>query len=260
MIDVVAQNRTAWNRESASGEGEWSQPVDRQCIERARQGEVSVILTPNRRVPVDWFGGLAGADVLGLASGGGQQVPVLAAAGARVTSFDNSDEQLARDQEVAARDGLDIRVEQGDMMDLSRFEAGRFDLVFNPVSTIFVPDVERVWQEARRVLKPGGRLLTGVMNPAFYMFDHDAIEAGAPPVVTFALPFDDTRALDAAGLDERIAAHGHLEFSHTLDSLIGGLLRSGFVLRDFYEDDWSDEATPLNRYMKVSFAMLAEAV
>ena len=62
------------------------------------------------------------------------------------------------------------------------------------------------------------------------------------------------------GLDKRIAAEEHLEFSHTLDSLIGGLLRSGFVLRDFYEDDWSDEATPLNKYMKVSFAMLAEAI
>lgn len=260
MIDVAAQNRTAWNRESASGEGEWSQPVGHEIVERARHGEVRVILTPNRIVPLDWFGELAGARVLGLASGGGQQVPVLAAAGAEVTSFDNSDEQLARDREVAQRDGLDLRFEQGDMMDLSRFEPESFDLVFNPVSTIFVPDVERVWQEVRRVLRPGGRLLTGVMNPAFYMFDHDAIEAGAEPVVKFPLPFDDTRHLDKVGLDKRIAAEEHLEFSHTLDSLIGGLLRSGFLLRDFYEDDWSDEATPLNKYMKVSFAMLAEAV
>lgn len=260
MIDVAAHSRTAWNRESASGEGEWSQPVDPQVIERARAGEVTVILTPNQPVPADWFGELAGADVLGLASGGGQQVPVLSAAGAQVTSFDNSDEQLARDKEVARRDGLKIRFEQGDMMDLSRFEPESFDLIFNPVSTIFVPDVERVWKEARRVLRPGGRLLTGVMNPAFYMFDHDAIEAGAEPVVSFALPFDDTRNLDRESLDKRMASEEHLEFSHTLDSLIGGLLRSGFVLRDFYEDDWSDEATPLNRYMKVSFAMLAEAV
>lgn len=260
MIDVAAQNRSAWNRESASGEGEWSQPVDIEMTERARGGEVNVILTPNRFVPRDWFGKLAGARVLGLASGGGQQVPLLAAAGGQVTSFDNSDEQLARDREVAQRDGLEIRYEQGDMMDLSRFEPESFDLIFNPVSTVFIPDVEKVWQEARRVLKPGGRLLTGVMNPAFYLFDHDAIEGGAEPVVKFALPFDDTRQLDPEGLAKRIAAEGHLEFSHTLDSLIGGLLRSGFVLQDFYEDDWSDEATPLNKYMKVSFAMLAEAV
>ena len=40
-------------------------------------------------MPADWFGDLAGAPVLCLASGGGQQGPLLAAAGARVTVFDN---------------------------------------------------------------------------------------------------------------------------------------------------------------------------
>ena len=135
-----------------------------------------------------------------------------------------------------------------------------FDLVFNPVSTIFVPDVETVWREARRVLRPGGRLLTGVMNPAFYLFDHEAIEAGADPAVKYDLPYEDTRHLTEAELSRRLADHEPLEFSHSLDTLIGGLLRAGFVLKDFYEDGWSDEATPLNKYMKVSFAMLAEAV
>lgn len=260
MDEVVRWNRDAWNRESASGEGEWSQPVDAATIERARSGKLDIVLTPTQAVPPTWFGELKGASVLALASGGGQQVPVLAAAGAQVTSFDNSDEQLARDREVADRENLEIRIAQGDMMDLSRFEAGSFNLVFNPVSTIFVPDVERVWQEARRVLKPGGRILTGVMNPALYLFDHDAIEAGADPVVRFPLPYDDRVHSPKDSLERRMAAGEALEFSHTLDSLIGGLLRAGFVLRDFYEDGWSDDATPLNKYLKVSFAMLAEAV
>lgn len=260
MIDVVAQNRTAWNRESASGTSEWSQCVAPDAVQRARGGEFEIILTPTRAVPQAWYGQLPGARVLGLASGGGQQVPILAAAGAKVTSFDNSDEQLSRDREVAERENLEIRFERGDMMNLSRFDAESFDLVFNPVSTIFVPDVETVWREARRVLRPGGRLLTGVMNPAFYLFDHEAIEAGADPAVIYDLPYEDTRHLTEAELSRRLADHEPLEFSHSLDTLIGGLLRAGFVLKDFYEDGWSDEATPLNKYMKVSFAMLAEAV
>ena len=56
-------------------------------------------------------------DVLCLASAGGQQAPIFAAAGAMVTSFDNSPVQLAKDELVADRDGLDIHLVQGDMAD-----------------------------------------------------------------------------------------------------------------------------------------------
>ena len=65
----------------------------------------------------------------GLASGGGQQCPVFAAAGANVTSFDASDEQLARDREVAEREGLTIRTVQGFMHDLSVFAGDSFDAI-----------------------------------------------------------------------------------------------------------------------------------
>lgn len=251
-MDIVEHNKNAWDAQSSSGEGEWSQPVGSDVIDKARAGQFEIILTPNRAVPVSWFGDLAGQDVLGLASGGGQQVPVLAAAGAQVTNFDNSPEQLARD-----REGLDLVCEQGDMMDLSRFAADSFDLIFNPVSTIFVPDVEKVWHECARILRPGGRLMTGCMNPDFYLFDHEAIEAGGPLEVRFRLPFADPEHLTPAELQSRIDRNLAIEFGHSLDAYLGGLLRAGLLIHDFYEDDWNDEATPLNAYRKVSFAVLA---
>src|SRR4051812_35556839 len=122
-MDHLSHNRRAWNAESKAG-GVWSVPVDSRTIERARRGDWQVILTPKVPVPRDWFGELTGRRVLCLASGGGQQVPVLAAAGADVVSFDLSDEQLAKDAAVCAREGLNVRCVQGDMADLACFSDG----------------------------------------------------------------------------------------------------------------------------------------
>lgn len=256
-MDLFEHNRQAWNRQSLSGTSRWCEPVDEATIAAARRGDWQVILTPNRPVPATWFGEIAGARVLCLASGGGQQAPVLAAAGADVISFDAADEQLARDAEVAAREGLTLRTVRGDMADLGCFEDARFDLIFHPISNVFVPDVTAVWRECHRVLGDGGRLLAGFMNPDYYLFDHEALERGAPPLATFELPFADVTDLDPERLRARVAAGVALEFSHSLDAQIGGQLAAGFVIAGFYEDRWDAAATPLDRYMATSMATLA---
>ena len=89
------------------------------------------------------------------------QGPILAAAGADVTVFDNSPLMLATDRSVAARDSLQIRTVEGDMADLSQFSDSSFDLIVHPVSNTFVPDVRPVWKEAFRVLRQDGALLSG---------------------------------------------------------------------------------------------------
>jgi SAM-dependent methyltransferase len=255
--DIHEHNRAAWNRQARAGE-RWSQPVDTATIAAARQGVWHVILTPNRPVPTDWLGDLHGSRVLCLASGGGQQAPVLAAAGAEVISYDASDEQLALDSLVAERDSLTLRTVRGDMADLSCFEDGRFDLIFHPVSNVFAADVRPVWRECRRVLRPGGRLLAGFMNPAFYLFDHDDLEAGGPLTVTYELPYADVRHLSPGRLAARRAAGEALEFGHSLEDQIGGQIAAGFVIAGFYEDRWDDAATRLNRYMPMYIATLGQ--
>ena len=175
-MDVVSYNRAAWDRQVQGG-NEWTVPVGPEVIAAARRGEWSIVLTARKPVPADWFPSLSGADVLCLASGGGQQGPVLAAAGANVTVFDNSPQQLARDRQVAEREELDIRTVQGDMRDLSAFADASFDLVFHPVSNPFCPEVRPVWREAYRVLRQGGTLLAGFMNPAGYIFDYELADA-----------------------------------------------------------------------------------
>src|ERR1700761_5836600 len=164
-FDPVAYNGAAGDRE-VDNSNEWPQPVGPDVIARARAGDWSVVLIGYEPVPRDWFpADLAGARVLALSSGGGQQGPVLAAAGADVTTFDNSPLQLGRDREVARREGLALRTVLGDMRDLSAFGGESFDLVFNPVSNTFCPDLGPVWPECFRVLRPGGVLMTGFTNP-----------------------------------------------------------------------------------------------
>ncbi|HET6821738.1 MAG TPA: class I SAM-dependent methyltransferase, partial [Anaerolineales bacterium] len=113
-MDIRSYNREAWNREVEGGKSRWTEPVDSEVIARAKQGTFSVLLTENIPAPQRWFPPLQGADVLCLASGGGQQGPVLAAAGANVTVFDNSPAQLKQDRLVAERESLPLRTVEGD--------------------------------------------------------------------------------------------------------------------------------------------------
>jgi SAM-dependent methyltransferase len=243
-FDPVAHNRAAWDREVESG-NEWTTPVGPEVIARARGGDWSVVLIGYQPVPRDWFpADLTGVPLLGLASGGGQQGPVLAAAGARVTVFDNSPRQLARDEEVAAREGLAISTVLGDMRDLSAFPDASFEIVFHPVSNVFCPDLAPVWREASRVLRPGGILMAGFLNPDLYIFDVGALERGEF-VVRHRLPFS---TLDLPDAERRqYYGDGPIEYSHSLTSQIGGQLAAGLSLTHLAEAPHPDDIT--SRYM-----------
>lgn len=256
--DILTYNRDAWDRQ-ARERCEWSRPVEPEVIARARRGDWEVMLTPNRPVPREWFPPLQGCDLLCLASAGGQQAPVLAAAGANVVSFDNSPEQLALDRLVAEREGLTLRTIQGDMADLSSLGDASFDCIFHAVSNVFVPDVRPVWRECRRVLRRGGVLLAGFMNPAFFLFDHDQAEATGELRARFPLPYAEPGSLDEAGRQALLKSGRALEFSHSLTSQIGGQMEAGLSLTALFEDDWSPEATPLDRFMPCFIATRAVA-
>lgn len=198
--------------------------------------------------------GAAGARVLCLASGGGQQAPVLAAAGAIVTSLDASAEQLAKDRLVADRDGLALQCVEGDMRDLSGVDDAAFDLVFHPCSNLFVADPMPVWRECARVLRPGGALLAGFMNPAYFLFDHEQARASGELRVVHRQPYRDLVHAREPRVRARLARGDALVFGHSLEQQIGGQLRAGFALLDLYEDRWDPEATLLDRFAPTSIA------
>lgn len=244
-MDIRAYNRDAWNKEVNDGANRWTQPVNSEIIARAKEGEFNILLTENIPVPQKWFPSLKGADVLCLASGGGQQGPVLAAVGANVTVFDNSPRQLEQDKLVAERESLHLNMVDGDAANLEMFAAESFDLVFNPCSTVFMQDVRAVWREAYRVLRHGGILMTGSMNPVHYIFDLYKADEGILEIA-HSIPYSDLTSISKEYLDELIEKGLPVEFGHSLTDLLGGQCAAGFVITDMYEDYMLD--SPLHKY------------
>lgn len=207
---------------------EWGQPISHEEYEAAVCGKWDVKLTPVKWVPHDWFGDLKGKKVLGLASGGGQQMPVFAAQGAECTVLDYSERQLESERLVAKREGYDIAVIRADMTKRLPFEDGYFDLIFHPVSNCYVKDVKAIWRECYRILKTGGLLIAGFDLGIIYAFDE------SETTIINTLPFDPlTNAEHARQLKETDSG---IQFSHTLEEQIGGQLEAGFMLTALYED------------------------
>lgn len=222
--DINADTIDKWVRNN----WEWGIPVSHEVFERAATGDWYVLLTPTKPVPRDWFCNLRGAKVLGLASGGGQQMPIFTACGAQCTVLDYSAAQLENEKMVAEREGYSIETVQADMTKPLPFPDERFDLIFHPVSNCYVEDVRPVWRECFRVLKKGGILLSGLDNGINYVYDEGETR------LTYTLPFNPLK--DEQLYRDSIQNDWGIQFSHTLEEQIGGQLEAGLRLEAIYED------------------------
>lgn len=207
---------------------EWGTPISHEIYEKAKKDDWFVLLTPTKPVPREWFCNMKGAKVLGLASGGGQQMPIFTAIGADCTVLDYSELQLLSEKQVAEREGYEIKTIKADMTKPLPFEDETFDLIFHPVSNCYVEDVIPIWKECYRVLKKGGILLSGLDNGFNYLFDENESE------VVQSLPFNPLK--DERLYEESIKNDWGLQFSHTIEEQIGGQLKAGFILTDIYQD------------------------
>ena len=254
-------NKAAWDRAVDDTTNPYTRVVSSQEVAAARQGTWAIYLSDSKPVPPDWFPTLPGLPVLCLASGGGQQAPILAALGAEVTVLDASARQLAQDQFVAERDQLAIRLVEGNMADLSAFADASFALIVNPPSTLFVPDLAPVWRESYRVLRPGGVLMTGFLNPDEFVFDHEALDKDGAFVVKYALPYVEHATLDKTALEERSRNQAMFHFSHTMEAQLGGLTQAGFVITGFYEDRRTEaDGNPIRHVMPSYYVARAQKV
>ena len=222
--DINAQTIDRWIDEG----WEWGIPISHETYLKALTGEWDVLLTPTKFVPHDWFGVLKGKRVLGLASGGGQQMPIFAALGADCTVLDYSEKQLESERMVAEREGYDIAIIRADMTKPLPFADETFDLIFHPVSNCYVKEVKPIFKECARILKKGGILLSGLDNGVNYLVDEDEEK------IVNTMPFDPlTNEEHRRFLEDTDCG---MQFSHTVEEQIGGQLEAGLMLTHIFGD------------------------
>jgi ubiquinone/menaquinone biosynthesis C-methylase UbiE len=229
---------------------EWGIPITHEEYMGAKNGEWNVLLTPMKYVPKNWFPDLKNKNLLGLACGGGQQMPIFSALGACCTVLDYSDKQLASEKYVSEREKYNIDIVKADMTRKLPFPDENFDIIFHPVSNCYIENVYHVWSECFRVLKSGGLLMAGMDNGLNFLFDDTE---KLPLIVTNKLPYNPLKDME---LYQKLEKNNDgIQFSHSMEEQIGGQLKAGFILKDLYED--YDNIGVLKEYIPSYIATLA---
>ena len=238
-MNYVDFNASAWDAIASPGKEDgracFTLPISHEDYLQAQKGALEVSLTSAKKVPADWFPPLRGQKILGLASGGGQQGPVFAAHGADVTIVDISEKQLESERAVADREGYPITILKCDMQEPLPFADHSFDIIFNPVSNCYTENLFPIWQECARIIKPGGILMAGFVKEEHFMFEPDFTKDKAL-ISVHKLPFNSLRDLSPERKQEMVKNKEPFTFSHSLTEQLGGLLKTGFILTDLYED------------------------
>ena len=237
MDDISQTNRERWNA-LARANVEYSRPfLDFTAEDASHHVYRHGILKD-----------VSGKQVLCLASGGGQDSVAFGLLGADVTVLDLSDVQLERDRQGAAHHGLQTKTIQGDMRDLSVFPDNHFDIVWQVYSINFVPSVEPVFREVRRVLKPDGIYFLQFANPFAIGVDNEEWDGAAYPLNSLYLDGEDLyERFPIWHVDRpdgtRVKCDSPHEFRHTLGTVVNTLASNGFVLLGLWE--WMRENEPL---------------
>jgi ubiquinone/menaquinone biosynthesis C-methylase UbiE len=149
-----------------------------------------------------------GLSVLDAACGTGRHAAWLAAAGARVTGVDPSEEMLAVARTKCPR--VDLRA--GSLAHLGVPDAS-FDVAVCALVFEHLPELERAFDELARVVRPGGALVASVYHPVFML-------KGIPPHFLH----------EADGVEYEMDGHPHL-----IADYFAELRRVGLTLTDLLE-------------------------
>lgn len=217
----LAHNRLAWNKMVAR-EHALTRPASEEELQRPLQTVDAI----------GWLGkSIRGWNVLCLAAGGGRHGPLYAAAGARVTVVDLSPAMLEIDRQIARRQQFSIRTVETSMDDLQQFKNGEFDLVIQPVSTCYLPNLRALFPEVSRVTRGGGLYISQHKQPINLQASLQTFTGQY--VIEHA--YYDPRPVPSARGPSRLREPNTREFAHSWTELLAGICRSGFSIADVTE-------------------------
>ena len=253
MKDEIAQRYLELFREEiASGTTNANTPwldLDVEAYGAYRDGKTTTLPDPYCDDPMArmMMRGVQGMNVLCLAGGGGQQSAVFALLGANVTVFDLTPEQLESDRRAALHYGTTVQTIQGDMRDLSALPDDHFDRVFQPISTLFIPDLRELYAGVARVLKPSGLYHSQYAVPLLYMAEQQPW-GGTGYVLYVTTPYVRGAILETQ--DGRLNysdGESFSEFHHLLSDIINGHIAAGLSICGLWEDPRPDSGPLLEQ-------------
>lgn len=205
----------------------WGKPISHETYLKALKGDYDILLTPTKPVPHEWIGNVKGKKVLGLACGGAQQMPIMCALGAITTCLDYSNKQLESERIMAEKEGYHINTIRHDMTKGLPFNDEEFDLIIAPVSVCYIEDVAPLFKEAYRILKTNGVMIIGLDNGINFISNNEER-------IENTFPFNPLK--NPEQMEISLREGDSVQFSHSTEDQIGGLLKAGFTIKDIYDD------------------------
>ncbi|NRB48911.1 MAG: class I SAM-dependent methyltransferase [Saprospiraceae bacterium] len=159
LNDMHLANQKRWDASAKR----WAECTDSRGIWKRCVEDPSIVFSPT---VLKYLSDIEGKKVAVLGSGDNEAVFALAGLGAQVTSIDISTEQLQYAAERADLLGLSIEFIQSDVTNLAAIKVAQFDLIYTGGHVaVWVSDLKRYYQEASRILKPGGWFLVDEYHP-----------------------------------------------------------------------------------------------
>lgn len=254
--DEIARRSLELTREEvrSGGYGKPFLDLDVETYRAYREGKAEKLPPPYCDDPVDamMMADVQGENVLCLAGGGGQQSAVFSLLGANVTVLDLTPEQLEGDERAAKYYGYEVTTIQGDMRDLSVFPVAHFDRVYQPISTLYIPDLSQVYNEVARVLKPGGLYFADYAVPLLYMVEEKGWD-GTGYVLRVSQPYLRGAILEMDdGKLNFVNGKSFAEFHHLLSDILNGLIAAGFMIRAVWENPRPDSGPSIEQLVPES--------